>query len=616
MKRTGFFRQSQVLISRYLKIFFNDKQNLALTLAIPLLTILLVCMVASEDMFACEANNKINDGYPILSWEIVDYEGPKEEGDEEKEEPKVEKWNGEIPQSPQLMPVDSEKKEFYVSNPGDLQFIANAKGEWLEKTYYLNNDMDFDGKEIKPIGDQDNPFKGKFEGNGHIISNFTINAKGNCTGFFGKISGEDCEINNLGIKKAKIKGTDTYENIGIIAGATDKATIEGCYTVDSDIDVKGTNIGSIAGSINGFETTVINCYSRADIKVDGKNTGGIVGSVFDGGVRYTYFAGSLEAKESKDNFGCIVGKLENKDNTLKCVYDNTILTDFNAVGSEEFLDSSLSIEGWKTQKLQQNASLIRSLEKDISEDETNGTFKNDGELADFSGTQTGLFMLACVAIFVGICNSIQEICKERNILKREYMTNLRLSSYMISKLVVQGLICAVQTVLILIIFYISVSNKVFPTNGVLLPSAHLEVFITMFLLTYASDAIALLISSIVKNSSTANTFIPIILIVQIVFSGVLFDLGDFMEKLAGIMISKWGIGALAATSRLNESRLSMLMKNPEMTLKMGEDMTRIKDLYVATASNLVLIWFVLFMFVVVCSVLSGFILTSVKKDRR
>ena len=100
-----------------------------------------------------------------------------------------------------------------------------------------------------------------------------------------------------------------------------------------------------------------------------------------------------------------------------------------------------------------------------------------------------------------------------------------------------------QMLVVLLIFFASVSDKVYPEKGVILPNSKIEIFVTMFLLTYAADAIALLISSVVKTSSTANTFIPIILIVQIVFSGVLFDLGGFMDKLGNIMISKWGIGA-------------------------------------------------------------------------
>ncbi len=625
MKKTGFLKQSQVLIQRYLKIFFNDKQNLALTIAIPLLTILIVCLVASDDMFATKTDKdiQINDGYPILSWEIVDYQLDKDENEDEtdkkNEESSEKDWDGQIPEKTQMMPADSDGNEYYISSPGDLQLIAKLKGEWLKKTYYLSNNINMNDHEIIPIGTDSEPFTGTFEGNGHIIRNFKIDAKNGFVGFFGKIA-ENGKVCNLGIEDAEITGNTECNNSGLIAGKIDDAVIENCYTSKCKIDLSGNNIGGIVGTVSGSDSTVRNCYSRADISVNGNNVGGIAGTVKGGNLQYIYFAGTLEDNGSDTKyFGGIAGCLDDEENSFYGIYDNEVCNNFKAIGAENNKSSDLknaNLEGWTTKKLQQNASLIRKLDCDIGEDEENGTFKNDGELANFGGTQTGLFMLACVAIFVGICNSIQEICKERNILKREYMTNLRLSSYMISKLAVQGMICAVQTVVILIIFYLSVTDKVYPSNGIIFPNSKLEVFVTMFLLTYASDAIALLISSIVKTSSTANTFIPIILIVQIVFSGVLFDLGKTLDTFAGIMISKWGIGALAATNRLNESRITMVMKNPELSLQMGDDMTRIKDLYVATASNLLKLWLILFAFVIACSIISGFILTGVKHDKR
>ncbi len=622
MKKAGFIRQANVLISRYLKLFFNDKQNLALTIAIPVLTIIVVTLVASGDMFCGEVDNQINDGYPILSWEYVEYEDI-EESDEDKKD-NVKEWDGNLPQQPQLIPMDSDGNEYSINSPADLQFIANAKGEWLKKTYYLNCDVDMNGHTIKPLGTSSEPFTGKFEGNGHIISNFVLETGEDCVGFFGRVSGKDAEINNIGIENAKIVDKGNSECVGLVVGFLEKGLVENCYSVDSKIDVKSDYVGGIVGNLDGDdEATVRNCYSRADIKVDGRCVGGIVGSVIKGSVQYTYFAGTIESKNSDNEyFGNIIGMVDDDeitDTTFKCVYDKEILSEFSAIGTDDgkgFDVANQGVEGWKTKKLQENASLIRKLEKEVDEEEPNGGFKNDGELADFSGTQTGLFMLVCVAIFVGICNSVQEICKERNILKREYMTNLRLSSYIISKLVVQGMVCAVQMLVVMLIFSISVRDKVYPTTGVILPSSALEVYITMFLVTFASDAIALLISSVVKNSSTANTFIPIILIVQIVFSGVLFDLGDAMDKFAGIMISKWGIGALAATYKLNESRMALMLKNPEIALQMGDEMTRIKDLFVSTPGNLVGIWLILIAFVVVCAIASGLILTRVKKDRR
>lgn len=627
LKRNNFFSQTAVLISRYLKIFFNDKQSLSLTIALPILTIIVVTLVASDKMFCNDVDNTINGGYPLLFWESVEYEDSADEKNDSEDDTAFKTWDGVVPQQPQLVPLDEEGNEYSIYFPGDLQFIAMAKGEWLQKTYYLNCDVDMEGQTLLPIGTKSEPFTGEFNGNGHIIRNFVLEAKDECVGLFGNVKGTEASICNLGIEDAKITNGDYAQCVGLFIGLLEDATIEDCYSKQSSVDVEGSYVGGIVGKLSGSNATLVrNCYSRADINVNGENAGGIVGGVDEGRIQYTYFAGTLSSNESAENtanFGAIAGAISNdksSEESFKCIYDKDRITQFSAVGNSNKDNAKIyaqdDVIGWTTDKLQKNASLIRSLDKDTNEDDVNGSLKNDGELFDFTGTQTGLFMLACVAIFVGICNSIQEICKERNILKREYMTNLRLSSYITSKLVVQGLVCAVQILLIMVIFFISISNKAYPSSGVVFGSAMIEMYVTMFLIAFASDTIALLISSIVKNSSTANTFIPIVLIVQIVFSGVLFDLGETMDTVANIMISKWGIAALASTCRLNEGRLALLLENPEMSLQMGDKMNKFNDLFVATPQNLFRIWGVLMIFIVVCAVLSGILLKSVKKDKR
>ena len=57
--------------------------------------------------------------------------------------------------------------------------------------FILMADIDLGGKEHTPIGDYLNPFDGKFNGNGHVISNFTITASG--AAIWETVSGEEYE---------------------------------------------------------------------------------------------------------------------------------------------------------------------------------------------------------------------------------------------------------------------------------------------------------------------------------------------------------------------------------------------------------------------------------------
>jgi ABC-type transport system involved in multi-copper enzyme maturation permease subunit len=71
----------------------------------------------------------------------------------------------------------------------------------------------------------------------------------------------------------------------------------------------------------------------------------------------------------------------------------------------------------------------------------------------------------------------------------------------------------------------------------------LGVYITTFLTLFASLNLGLMVSACVKNSSQANSILPIILLPQIIFSGVLFNIEKGANYLAWLMLSRWSIGA-------------------------------------------------------------------------
>lgn len=674
-KGSSFFRQAGVLINRYFHIFLNDKQNLILTIGITLLTILIVCLVACKDMYAVipEEDHTINDKYPVLVWETVIQEEKSDDSDEheliEPDEVTLSKWNGsdvEVPSTPTKMEGEH---YFLITNAAQLAFLSEAAyneayEDYLTYNYLLQVDIDLKSKTFKPIGTKDEPFTGTFDGNGHIIKNLKIKTDDNYVGLFGYVcSNEDAKetvkfgeekmtfyhngiVKNLQVQDANIKTDGNY--VGIIAGCIDDtARIFSVSAKYGEIDADKDNVGGIVGAVKGDEAEIYSCYSTATIEAKGENVGGIVGDLGSGRLSAAYTTSEIiyKGKNDPEHFGAIVGNCEDEEDSLKNVfYDSTLSEDyddsFKAIDDKNYDGIA---EGVETEKLYNYASFLVPFkgietaydianpvedddddekddddydpEKDDDIDEEYG-FKKDAQLSVFGGTQTGLFMLVCVAIFVGICNSIQEICKERNILKREYMTNLSLGSYVVSKLVVQAVVCAVQMLVVILIFSLFVRDKALPESGVIFGSVWVEYYITMFLLAFAADTMSLVVSSIVKNSATANTFIPIILIVQIVFSGVLFKMSGIMDTLSYLMISKWGISALAATSGLNDAQPIFLIDNPAFQLQLGSEMSTVADMYAGTPGNLLKIWGVLLLFIVVCSVACRFLLVRVKSDKR
>ena len=219
----------------------------------------------------------------------------------------------------------------------------------------------------------------------------------------------------------------------------------------------------------------------------------------------------------------------------------------------------------------------------------------------YDSTKSILFATSCAGIWVGLFNSIQEICKERNILKREYMANLRLGAYVLSKFAVQFIVAALQAIIIVGMFSIMVGH---PEEGVIFNSSVLEMFITMLMTIFSSAAIGLIVSSLSKNSDKAMTMAPFLLIIQLLFSGILFELKGASAKIANVTVSSWSVQAFGTTANLND------MEHKIAALKAFE------DIFDFNAAHMEKCWGILLIFVVICFIGSTLILRNVAKDSR
>lgn len=224
---------------------------------------------------------------------------------------------------------------------------------------------------------------------------------------------------------------------------------------------------------------------------------------------------------------------------------------------------------------------------------------SDDMFSAYIATRNGAFALVCACIWIGIFNSIQSICKERDIIKREHRSGLYISSYVMAHMLFEMSLCAVESIIVTLITCISNSNNL-PTNGVLLPS-FLELTITFFLIIYSSDALGLTISSIVKTPNTAMTVMPFILIIQLVMSGMIFELSGLTKVVAKITIAKWGLNSICITANVNN------MENAYPHL--------LSD-YEYTVSHLCELWLILISFILLYGIISVISLKFVDKDKR
>ncbi|MBO5495830.1 MAG: hypothetical protein J5967_00370, partial [Oscillospiraceae bacterium] len=79
----------------------------------------------------------------------------------------------------------------------------------------------------------------------------------------------------------------------------------------------------------------------------------------------------------------------------------------------------------------------------------------------------------------------------------------------------------------------------------------LDFGVSMFLITYASDMMALWISTLCRSTTTAMTIMPFVLIFQLVFSGGMLTLPAWSAPLTALTISGPGLEVIAAQGDTN-----------------------------------------------------------------
>ena len=170
--------------------------------------------------------------------------------------------------------------------------------------------------------------------------------------------------------------------------------------------------------------------------------------------------------------------------------------------------------------------------------------------ADMEGTMMGAFAVVCVCIWNGSFNSIQVICRERDVVKRDHRSGMHISSYIMAHMMYQLILCTLETAVSL--FVLKQMGMTFPGKGLFTPWLVLEAGITLLLITYASDLLSLWISALVHSTTTAMTIMPFVLIFQLVFSGGLFSLPGIVDPILDLTISNPGLKVMASQSRVND----------------------------------------------------------------
>jgi hypothetical protein len=156
------------------------------------------------------------------------------------------------------------------------------------------------------------------------------------------------------------------------------------------------------------------------------------------------------------------------------------------------------------------------------------------------------FVLALVALWFGTSVASREIIRERAVYTRERMVNLGLLPYVGSKLFVLGLIVAFQCLLLF------GSLKLMHYAGLMsLPGWAIPQLAIVLITAGVGIALGLFVSAVVKTSEMATSLVPLILIPQILFCGLVGVPEGASKAIGTLMPATWAFDGIKQFSTLD-----------------------------------------------------------------
>ena len=128
--------------------------------------------------------------------------------------------------------------------------------------------------------------------------------------------------------------------------------------------------------------------------------------------------------------------------------------------------------------------------------------------------------------------------------------------------------------------------------------------ISTFLTLVSASSLGLLTSAIADSEAAANSLLPLVLLPQIIFSGVLFDLQGVASKVSWLTISRWSMGAYGALVDVN-AMVPESKTVPGITLPPPP--FEVSSVYAPDISNLLLNWLILLVQTVFYAILTAVI---------
>jgi ABC-type multidrug transport system ATPase subunit/pSer/pThr/pTyr-binding forkhead associated (FHA) protein/ABC-type multidrug transport system permease subunit len=159
-----------------------------------------------------------------------------------------------------------------------------------------------------------------------------------------------------------------------------------------------------------------------------------------------------------------------------------------------------------------------------------------------------VFLLVTAALWVGLISSCREIVNERSIVLREFAVGSRMSAYLGAKTIVLFSLAAIQVALLL-----AVSTILQPLHQP--AGSYLELYGVLLVTAWAAMGLGLAVSTLARSVDQATSFVPMLLIPQLLFAGALVTVESMqpaVRALSDLVIARWSFAGAGNSIDLNQ----------------------------------------------------------------
>ncbi|MDL2264354.1 hypothetical protein LJC31_06845 [Synergistaceae bacterium OttesenSCG-928-I11] len=215
----------------------------------------------------------------------------------------------------------TETDPYRIASADQLAYLAKlvnkSDDKYVTKHYKLTADIDL-GSDLAhqwtPIGGDSSPFKGTFDGDGHVVTGMRIVSDDYTykqAGLFGFVNDTNAAIENVSVEDfvVSVDKKTAYIDAGGLVGHFNGETIHRAHAngiVYSSSSQNASNAGGLVGNFSGTLTSSSASGAVSSSSSFFSNAGGLVG-YFSGTLTSSSASGAVSSSSSSSNAGGLVG---------------------------------------------------------------------------------------------------------------------------------------------------------------------------------------------------------------------------------------------------------------------------------------------------------------------